>query len=203
MIDEFDSLLAEPAPAEAPGPTNVERALAMLPTIVELGKQGKSRLAICKQLGLRYEMICKEAKRNPVLYNALKGIPTDEKTVQQRVPMEDPAEPQNLKKIQEWSRDGVSRASQAALLRMTEEQFEGYVKNVFAVAEAIRIGEAEREATACAALSALARDPDHKDHVRAVMAMIDRAAASVKANQEEASKAPLSPDQIRDALRAP
>lgn len=205
MSDELDKELDELAATR--GPTTLERAMAALSTIVELSQQGHSKLAICKRLGLQYSIVCKAEKKNQALYEAFKGIPPVAGDVPGVVAYsrrleEDPASPENLKKIQKWARDGVSRAAMSALLKMTEEQFAGFVKNVPRIADAIRYGEAEREATACDSLYKLVSDPLHKDHLRAVLAMIGKNAIA-KPKDEPEEEAVITPDQILEALRKP
>lgn len=202
MSDEFDRELE--AAEDAPQLTNLERALGQLPVIVELAKQGLSKAAVCKRLNLDYAVICRKEKQHPELTEAFRGIPPKRGDVPGEVSYtrrleEDPATPENLKRIQEWARDGVRQETMAALLKMGADTFAGYVKNVPRIAEAIRYGEAECEALACSALTKLVRDPEHTGHIRAVLALIDRS-SNGKQKSEEQLDEQLSAEQIREAL---
>lgn len=200
---ELELLLDEVIP-----PTYAEKIFApgVLKKIAKLRQNGLSKQAICTRIGIPRPISRKLAKQFPIVADALEGIDPpkdiDPESIREQVrnrPFDDPCTAENLTKIQKWAKDGVSVRAIATLLDFSEDKFLGFIRSTPRVASALARGLAEREALACEALTALMSDPAHKDHIRAVLAALDKTkerAADQQAGEEQSA----TPEQIMERL---
>lgn len=208
--DDLDTLLGEIPPPIKPvdpkrpaaGESILSQAMQQLPKIAAMARSGMKKAAIARAFGWDQSTIRKYAAAHPRLADALVGIESDAPVDRERTVGSILTE-ENIKRIQQWACDGVSKKAMAALLRINDEQMELALRAP-TVVEAIRYGEAEREALACGALSAILKDVDHKDNARAVLTVLGygKDAKKLVGPKSAEVEVPVTADDIMNLLKS-
>lgn len=181
----------------------------ILERAAELARLRYPATRISKELGISNTLAHRAARQHRAIRDAYRGIMPvkleislmdPELPQKPGEPAVDPACSESIDKIQEWARNGVSVSAIATLLGIVVDQFDAFTMRVPAVAGALRLGRAEREALAGKALAGLLGNPDHKDHIRAVLATMDRTKA--REDVKDKDEGNLSAEQILARLRS-
>lgn len=163
---------------------------AFIRTPITLGKirdwirtEALTDRAVAHRLGVSSHMLLRLRRKYPEIACALMGEqppPVELPPVEHLGPIDDGY---TIAKVTEWAHNGLPRESMAALLGISAADFEYAAVTNGAVAEALRRGEAAAEEIASRALMAIVRDPEHKDHFRAVERFMTRRAAAAEAKE--------------------
>lgn len=210
-MDEFEEMLAEPAPATA-----LEQILAKQDQIRAWKREGKTIKDIAAALGFsqgRLSQLKKHPQVAEILNTPVDPPPGVEPTETATYTGEPIGHHKTLAWIEERVAQGVGLEAIAVLLGLdSAAEFEKVARDKPRVARAVRVGKARREELAAGNLARIMNDPGHRDHARVSQYMARCSGphwAPINAPTKEAAKPPvedetlLTPAEIMSRLRGP